>query len=97
MLFFKKITKGNKVIRKDKLDNALYALQGVLIFARKMAYENKAHKEIADILDTAEYLPYLIFNDRDETENFRNHLLDIVDKYGCHICLERFDGSVKWS
>jgi hypothetical protein len=83
-----------KLIRKDKFDNALYALQGVLIFARKMAYENKAHKEIADILDTAEYLPYLISNNRDETENFRNHLLDIVDKYGCHICVERFDGSV---
>jgi hypothetical protein len=82
------------MIQKDKLNNALYALQSVLIFARQMAYEGKAHKEIANILDSAEYLPYLIANEKDETENFRNHLLNIADKYGCHSCIERFDNLI---
>jgi hypothetical protein len=80
------------MIRQDKFENALYALQNVLVFARAMAYKGKAHKDIADILDSAEYLPYLIANEKDETENFRSHLLSIADKHGCYSCIERFDG-----
>ncbi len=79
------------MIRQDKFENALYALQNVLVFARTMAYKGKTHKEIADILDSAEYLPYLVVSEKDETENFRNHLLSIADKHGCHSCIERFD------
>ena len=85
------LNKGKIMIRRDKFDNALYALQNVLIFARTMAYKGKTYKEIANILDSAEYLPYLIANDKDETENFRNYLVSIADKHGCHSCIERFD------
>jgi len=84
------------MIPEDKFENALYALQELLIFARSMAYAKKPYKEIADILDTAEYLPYLIMNDKDETERFRMHLQNMADKYGCYNCLENFDDLIKF-
>jgi hypothetical protein len=92
-----------------RLENALYALQGLLICARSMAYDladeridaNKPSKakELADLLDTAEYLPRLIANDADETDNFRGHLASAAHRFRCsHLVLDRFDNPIppKW-
>jgi hypothetical protein len=79
------------MIQADKLDNAFYALQCTITAARKMAYEKKPHKEIADILDATEYLPYLIMNDEDNTRRFREYLVAIGEKHKECICVEFFD------
>lgn len=92
----------------DKLENALYALQGVLIFARSLAYDlatecatdkdRKKAKDIADLLDVAEYLPRLIAKDPEETDNFRGHLAETAQRYPCEFILQRFDDPIpcKW-
>lgn len=81
------------MIRPDKLNNALYALQGVLIQARRMAYEEASHKEIARLLDYAEELPRFIAAAEDKTEVFRQSLTEITTRYNSYFALQRFDES----
>ena len=79
------------MIRPNKLSNALYALQGVLIRARTMAYEDAPRKQLADLLDTAELLPSLIASEVDETESFRGWMAEVSSRHRCAFVLERFD------
>jgi hypothetical protein len=79
------------VIKPDKVNNALYALQGVLVQARFMAHQGESHHKLAEILDAAEYLPFLIVNKTDETDHFRGCIADIATKFKCAYVLNKFD------
>ena len=79
------------MIRPDKLAQAVFALQGVMVAGRTMAYEGAPHERLADLLDAAEYLPWLISCATDETENFREWLEYIGENYGCAYVLQAFD------
>jgi len=79
------------MITPDKLPNALYALQGVLIKARQMAYNGAPGTTIADILDSAETLPRFIASGTDETEKFRRCLASIAERHKCAFVLQYFD------
>ena len=80
------------MIRADKIRNANYALHGVLIKARFMAHqEDVSLKQIAALLDSAEYLPQLIDSRVDETETFRKTLAEIAERFQCRYVLQRFD------
>jgi len=39
------------MIKKEKLNNALYALQALMVHARSMAHEKVDHKLLAELLD----------------------------------------------
>jgi len=86
------------MIPPNQLPSALYALQGVLIKARQMAYCGAPSMEIADILDSAENLPRLIASETDETDRFRRCLVAIAEKHKCAFILQRFDepGPLSW-
>ena len=79
------------MIEPEKVENALYALQGVLIQARKMAYDESQQERLAELLDYAEELPRLIASPKDATEAFRTALSEIAEDYGCEFILDRFD------
>lgn len=79
------------MITPNKLPNALYALQGVLIQARAMANEPDKAKELAALLDYAEYLPSLIARQTDETNSFRAILEEVGKRYQCAFVLQRFE------
>jgi hypothetical protein len=79
------------MIKPEKLPNALYALQGVLVRARAIAYEGTPVRELADILDTVEMLPRFIASEKDETDTFRQYLEQIAEKHKCAFVLQRFD------
>jgi hypothetical protein len=79
------------MIPPNQLPGALHALQGVLIKARQMAYRGAPSMEIADILDSAEYLPRLIASEANETDQFRRCLAAIAEKHKCAFLLQRFD------
>lgn len=82
------------MIRSDKLGNALYALHGVLIRARYMAYAPEHQQATADVLDYAEELPRLIATESDMTERYRQSLESLVKEYPAFaFVLERFDQS----
>lgn len=80
------------MIRPEKMRNALYALQGVLVQARDMAF--RGAPGLADLLDTAELLPCFIASDADETDKYRQYLVEIARKHKCGYVLQRFDERV---
>ena len=73
--------------------NALYALQGALVQAGRMAHERAEHDHIAEFLDYLEDLPRLIAAPDDHTERYRTALSEMAGKYRCQFVLERFDES----
>ena len=83
--------KRTKMISSDKLGNALYTLQGVLIYARSRAGQSASMREIVSLLDAAEYLPYLIARKSNDTALYREFVADIAQKHGCPWLLQRFD------
>jgi hypothetical protein len=84
---------GEAMIAQDKMNDALYALNAVLVHARTMAFEHAAHGDLARVLDVAELLPMLIAENADATAQFRGHLEALVQmNAGFGFALERFDG-----
>ncbi len=80
------------MIRQDKIANALRALNTILVWARKMAYEKANHDDIAEVLDVAELLPMLFLRDEDMTDQFRGLIAEFAPKYnGFAWALQRFD------
>lgn len=80
------------MVRKEKLNNALAALNAILVAARAMAYEGSSHDEMANALDAAEYLPRLLADLADQTDTFREALVGLASmnsRFG--FALERFD------
>lgn len=86
------------MISAAKYQNALRAINHVLVLARKMAYDRVDQKEIADVLDVAEYLPRLLADEQDQTSAFRDCLGDLAARWpNFGSALELFDGSaLKW-
>ena len=79
------------MINAEKFPGALYALNGVLVQARTMAYEGASNDDLADILDAAEALPRLIASEVDETDKFHRNIKDIATRHRCDFILKRFD------
>ncbi len=80
------------MIRQDKHDRALEAINAVLVHARAMAASRAAYEDLAAVLDVAEYLPTLFLQTEDMTDHFRNVLSDSAAKYPAFQAgLERFE------
>jgi hypothetical protein len=80
------------MIRPDKHDRALDAINAVLVYARTMAASGAPYDDLVAILDTAEYLPTLFLRRDDQTEHFRTMLLDGAQRFpGLQAALERFE------
>ena len=74
-----------------KQNNAIRVSQQLVIYARKMAYENVSQKDIAKLLDDIEYLLGLISEDEDSTEKFRKYVEGVAADYGISIILDIFN------
>jgi hypothetical protein len=86
------------MISAEKSQNALRAMNHVLILARKMAYDRVDQKEIADVLDIAEYLLRLLADERDQTSAFHDCVRDLAARWpDFGSALEFFEGpTLKW-
>ena len=71
------------MIRSDKFEQAVRAIQHVIIRGRTMAYQAEPAARIAELLDHAEYLPQLILAAEDRTEIFADYLKMISEQYQC--------------
>lgn len=81
------------MIRPEKYDRALQAINAVLIGARAMAASRAPYEELVDLLDVAEYLPSLCLRSDDQTEHFRDVLADNAQRFPAfQAALDRFDG-----
>jgi hypothetical protein len=81
------------MIQKEKLNNALYALQALMVHARSMAHEKVDHKLLAELLDDVEELPQLIAVPEDKTDDFKIALIDLSEQYNCPYILQQFEQS----
>jgi len=84
------------MISPEKNKNATYALHGVLIKARSLAYQPGSDREVASILDRAEVLTKLFGSESDETAAFRKILENVAKSHQCNFVLERFDTDKPW-
>jgi hypothetical protein len=86
------------MIPTEKAQNALRSLNHVLVLTRKMAYDRVAHKDVAEVLDIAEYLPRLLAEQDDQTSAFRKCLEDLAVRWpDFRSALQYFDDSgVRW-
>jgi hypothetical protein len=80
------------MIRPDKLENALYALSGIVVESHAMAANGRSTDELAEVLDWVEYLPPLLATPDDQTDGFRAFLEGLAARYPQFVfALERFD------
>jgi hypothetical protein len=80
------------MVRAEKLHKALYAINGILVIARLMAYEKDSYERIAEILDVAELLPMLLRDSKDNTEFFRQMLVGCSEQFPkTSFTLQHFD------
>lgn len=80
------------MINKAKERHAISAIQAVLIGARMFAYSRAEHKEIAHVLDVAEYLASLMLEPADRTDAFRENLIALAARHESFgVAVERFD------
>ncbi|WP_043432498.1 hypothetical protein [Cystobacter fuscus] len=81
------------MISNLKSRNALSAINAVLVLARSMAHEGRSG-DVAAVLDVAEYLPMLMLEPADRTEEFRNQLADLAQRDSAFaLALARFDST----
>ncbi len=78
------------MIRAERFENALYALQAIILKARTMAYEKEPHENIASILDTAEYLPHYFACKEDKTEEFEMWLRETAKNFSDASIIDKF-------
>ena len=83
------------MISQERSRNALLAIQYILVRVRKMAYDHAPYDEIATILDAAEYLPGLMCQVEDCTNEFRSVLDELAQQQGLSHALELFDSEVE--
>jgi len=78
------------MIKEEKLNSSILAIQDLIIRARNLAYENHSTGALAEFLDGIEYLPALMLEKEDRTDLFelflgelcvRNGFPEILDKY----------------
>ena len=80
------------MVAPEKLQNALCALNRLLVVARLMAYERREHSHIADVLDVAEYLPRLLASEQDESGTFREQIAALAERWPeFQLALDKFD------
>lgn len=84
------------MINPEKLQNAIYALHGVLIKARSLACYSKNNQEVIAILSRAEVLATMFRANKDETIAFRKILEKIAKSHDCNFVIERFDTTKPW-
>jgi len=82
------------MVEAEKAKQALFALQAVIIRARSMAHDLGNAQDLAELLDDAEHLPYLLASEEDETENYRRILEKVARRHKSAHALQRFDGEL---
>ena len=81
------------MIRPDKYENALWALNAVLVWIRKMTYEKAGYKLLGDVLEVVEVLPHVSLRQGDTTDSFRESLQRLATKDSrFNVVIEKFDG-----
>ena len=78
------------MIPPEKHENAMAAVNAVLVLARELALESRA-ADVGQVLDVAEYLSVLMLDPGDKTAEFREQLVGLAERMPEFVwALERF-------
>lgn len=69
------------MIRRDKLDGAIYALAGVVMGSRAMVENGATAKALGEVMDFLEYLPPLLATPDDATDAFGAMLAWLAERH----------------
>ena len=79
------------MISDPKKTSALWAMNAILVLARKIALES-GNRELSSVMDKAEYLIMLMLEAGDTTRAFRDQLVGLAEEHAMFgYALERFD------
>ena len=71
------------MIDKEKEKIALIAIQDLLVKGRQLSFEGIVGQEMFNYFDELHYLPYLIYDDENQTLFFESYLKGICERYRC--------------
>ncbi len=78
------------MIASEQMHDALKSLQSLIVQARHEAYAMDA-KQVGDLLDDMELLPELLSDEQDRSQEFRDTLAGIAQKYPqCRYIVDQF-------
>jgi len=83
------------MLKQEKLNSAILAIQDLVIRARNFAYQNYPNEKLAEFLDDIEYLPGLILEEEDRTELFEDYLEELCTQHGFSEVFTKYKKSVK--
>ena len=78
------------MIDDNRLGNALYALQGLILKAKMWAYEGVDSDRIARLLEQAEHVPSLIARNDHTRDTFLRFLERVSSDFDCPGVVDRF-------
>jgi hypothetical protein len=80
------------VIPDPQERGALGALNAALVQLRQLAHEGVEGAALAELLDLVEYLPRLLADEEDRSDEFRKVLVDLAARRAdFQLALDRFD------
>lgn len=79
------------MIESNKQKKAIQAIQDLIIEARSLAYNKADHLRLAEFLDSIEYLPGLIIEEKDNTGLFEQYLNDLCSENNCMNVVNRYN------
>ena len=83
------------MVEKEKLNNAISAIQYLIIWARNLVYQGYSKEELAAFLDAVEYLPALILEKDDRTELVEEFLEDVCVQHDFPEVLIKYNSSMQ--
>jgi hypothetical protein len=69
------------MVNREKLNSSILAIQDLIIRARNLAYQNQSGEKLAEFLDSVEYLPALMLEEKDRTDLFESFLEELCTRY----------------
>ncbi|UTW64179.1 hypothetical protein KFE98_08595 [bacterium SCSIO 12741] len=69
---------------------AIKAIHNLILEARKMAYEKKNDHVLPEFLDSLEYLPALLLEEKDRSDLFIESLRELCEQYNCMWILDEY-------
>ena len=79
------------MIESGKQIKAIQAIQDLIIEARSLAYNKTEHIHLAEFLDSIEYLPGLIVEEKDNTALFEQYLNNLYSENNCMNVVNRYN------
>ena len=78
------------MIPPEKNRRAIKAIHNLMIRLKINIVQELPHRELYNLIDELEYLPILLLNKEDRTQEFEEYLKNIFSQLQCMLILEKY-------